>query len=204
MRQSNYPPPGVCGLVQLTRTEPIGRRGISGDNTGSSLNVSVRLVRFPLVGDLQQEKKTDTSTGHQPVASPPQSLFLFSVTLQTSSLLLNLLLLTQASIFYSILSLFWLEIRFSTSFSLGSHLDLQFQRHIGMYYKSQYREHREAPGLFQWTPKVEEADYNIYWALSPKVELRISPIQGGGLFAKRKIFAGELIWHDVRQVEPCT
>lgn len=32
------------------------------------------------------------------------------------------------------------------------------------------------------------------------MELRISPIQGGGLFAKEKIFAGELIWDDVRFV----
>lgn len=50
----------------------------------------------------------------------------------------------------------------------------------------------------EWRPKPEEADRNIYWALNPKVELRISPIQGGGLFATQKIYAGELIWDDVR------
>jgi hypothetical protein len=54
----------------------------------------------------------------------------------------------------------------------------------------------------EWTPKPEEADRNIYWALNPKVELRFSPIQGGGLFATRKIYAGEVIWDDVRCPAP--
>jgi hypothetical protein len=52
--------------------------------------------------------------------------------------------------------------------------------------------------IFTWQPKLDEIGYNIYWSLNPKVELRISPIQGGGLFAKEKIFAGEVIWDDIR------
>jgi len=56
----------------------------------------------------------------------------------------------------------------------------------------------ELINIVEWEPKLEEVERNIYWALNPKVELKISPIQGGGLFAKEKIYAGEVIWNDVR------